>query len=172
MSIEVAASRTLLIGIGNILLSDDGIGVHVIRALDALERAGKIGQAIALRDGGTIGLALLTELDNIGALIAIDAMELGTAPGTVRAFLGPQMDAQLGGKRRTAHEVALADLIMAARLTDCAPERRALVAIQPGTTQWGLSPTQAVVTAIPEACNTVMSLLEDWDHASGKQCNS
>lgn len=171
MSIEVAATRTLLMGIGNILLSDDGIGVHVIRALDALERAGKIGQAIALRDGGTIGLALLTELDAFGAFIAIDAMELGAAPGSVRAFVGRDMDAQLGGKRRSAHEVALADLIMAATLSDCAPARRALVAIQPGSTQWGLSPTEPVLAAIPEACKTVMSLLEDWEHVPGKQCN-
>jgi hydrogenase maturation protease len=169
MSIEAAATRTLLMGIGNILLSDDGVGVHVIRALGALDRAGEIGHLITLRDGGTIGLALLSELDSFDALIAIDAMELGSAPGTVRAFAGPDMDAQLGGRKRTAHEVALADLMMAAALTGCAPERRALVAVQPGSTEWGLAPTQPVLEAIPQACQTVLSLLESWEQARGKQ---
>jgi hydrogenase maturation protease len=169
MSTEAAATGTLLMGIGNVLLSDDGVGVHVIHALDALDRAGEIGHLITLRDGGTIGLALLPELDTFDALIAIDAMELGSAPGTVRAFAGPDMDAQLGGRKRTAHEVALGDLMMAAALTGCAPERRALVAIQPGSTEWGLAPTEPVLAAIPRACQTVLSLLEDWEQALGKQ---
>jgi hydrogenase maturation protease len=165
MPVEVATAWTLLIGMGNILLTDDGVGVHVIRQLDALRQSGDIGHRITLRDGGTIGLALLSEFKEIAALIAIDAMEIGAEPGTVQVFRGADMDAQLCGQKRTAHEVALADLMAAARLTECAPERRALVGIQPGSTQWGLSPTQPVQTAISEACKTVLSLLEDWDDA-------
>jgi len=166
MSVEAPAARALLLGIGNVLLSDDGIGVHVIRALDELERAGRLGASIALRDGGTLGLELMTELEECAALIVIDAMELGSAPGTIRAFEGADMDAQLGGKHRTAHEVALADLIMAAKLTGCAPHRRALVAIQPGSTGWGLQPTEPVRGAIPDACKAVLSLLEEWGHGT------
>lgn len=164
MSVEVAAIRTLLLGLGNVLLSDDGIGIHVIRALDSSERTRRIGPAISVRDGGTLGLNLLTELDGVGTLIVIDAMEFGCIPGTVRTFVGPDMDGQLGGKCRSAHEVALADLMTAAVLTGSAPERRALVAVQPASTDWGLNPTEAVRAAIPDACNIVLSLLEDWDH--------
>ncbi len=162
----VAATHTLVLGLGNILLSDDGVGIHVIKALGGLEDAGKIGHVIALRDGGTIGLALLSEIEEFGSLIVVDAMELGESPGTVRAFQGPDMDRQLCGKKRTAHEVALADLMMAAQLAGFGPARRALVAIQPASTQWGLSPTETVYAAIPEACRTVMTLLDGWDNAS------
>lgn len=164
MSVEVAAIRTLLLGLGNVLLSDDGVGIHVIRALDSSARMRQFDPAVALRDGGTLGLNLLMELDGIGALIVIDAMEFGGAAGTVRAFVGTDMDAQLGGQCRSAHEVALADLMSAALLTGSAPVRRALVAVQPASTDWGLEPTEAVRSAIPEACDTVLSLLEDWDH--------
>jgi hydrogenase maturation protease len=153
----------LLIGIGNILLTDDGVGVHVIRALDAMQRAGRIGVPVTLRDGGTIGLALLSEFDRLSAVILIDAMELGAAPGTVRAFQGAEMDACLGGRKSTAHEVAASDLLAAAQLTGCAPERRALLAIQPGSTDWGLSPTEAVGAAIPKACAMALSLIEEWN---------
>ncbi len=165
MSVEVATAQTLLIGAGNILLADDGVGVHVIRELDALKQAGDIGHPVALRDGGTIGLALLSEFEELGALIVIDAMEMGAEPGTVRVFQGSDMDAQLHGQKRTAHEVALADLMTAARLTGRAPERRALVGIQPASTQWGLSPTEPVRAAITMACKSVLSLLEGWDDA-------
>ncbi len=165
MSVEVATAQTLVLGIGNILLNDDGVGVHVVRQLDALQQAGDIGHAIALRDGGTIGLALLSEFKEASALIVIDAMEIGAEPGTVQVFQGADMDVQLCGQKRTAHEVALADLMTAARLMACVPKRRALIGIQPGSTQWGLLPTEPVRAAITVACNTVLSLLESWDDA-------
>lgn len=162
MQMDVAATRTLVLGLGNTLRSDDGVGVHVLQALGMLET----GQHVTLRDGGTIGLALLSEIEESGALIAIDAMELNAAPGTVRIFIGPEMDAQLGGKKRTAHEVALADLIAAARLSGRLPPRRALVAIQPDSTEWGLSPTESIRRSIPAACSAVLSLVEEWNGRS------
>jgi hydrogenase maturation protease len=163
--VEVATARTLLIGAGNILLTDDGAGVHVVRQLDGLRQSGEVGHAVVLCDGGTLGLSLLLEFKELAALIAIDAMDLGAEPGTVQVFRGADMDAQLCGQKRTAHEVALADLMAAARLTDCAPNRRALVGIQPGSTEWGLSPTKPVQAAISEACRSVLSLLKEWGDA-------
>ncbi len=145
-------------GIGNVLLSDDGIGVHVARALEPLASDGRV----SVRDGGTLGLTLLNEVHEVDALIVIDAMELDDAPGTVRAFEGEHMDAQLTGKRRSVHEVALADLIVAAALTRDTPMQRALVAIQPQSTAWGMTPTAAVGAAIPRACRTVRSMLDRW----------
>jgi hydrogenase maturation protease len=160
MQTGVAAARTLVLGLGNVLLSDDGVGIHVLRALGEAET----GQHVALCDGGTVGLALLSEIEESGALIAIDAMEFDAEPGTVRTFCGPDMDRQLVGKKKTAHEVALADLIDAAQLSGRVPPRRALIAVQPASTEWGLEPTEAVIAAIPEARQAVLSLIEDWDH--------
>ena len=163
MQTDIAATHTLILGLGNILLSDDGVGIHVVRALEAREQKGLIGHVIALRDGGTIGLTLLTEIEEFGELIVIDAMEMGAEPGTVRCFEGAAMDAQLCGKKRTAHEVALADLIMAAQLAGFAPQRRALVAVQPEKTTLGLEPTAAVQAAIQPACAAIENLLTEWN---------
>jgi hydrogenase maturation protease len=159
-------AHTLVLGIGNVLLSDDGVGVHVLRALEAMQEKGQIHSAVALRDGGTIGLTLLSDIQEHGALIVIDATEFGSEPGTVRAFTGEDMDRQVRGQKRTAHEVALGDLLAAAQLTECTPKRRALIAIQPGSTQWGLAPSDSVRAAIPPACTAVRSLLEEWSGAS------
>ncbi len=152
----------LVLGIGNSLLSDDGIGIHVINALDSRREVGNAAHEFQTRDGGTIGLALLSELDRETDLIVVDAMELGAVAGTVRTFLNADMDRQLTGTKRSAHEVALADLIMAAELSGCAPRRRALVAVQPEITTWGLSPTPAVERAVGPACDAVLTLIREW----------
>ncbi len=149
----------LVLGLGNTLLSDDGVGVHIIEALRA-EYADR--DDIDFRDGGTLGLALLPDVENSSALILVDAAEVGAPAGDVRCFIGADMDARLLGKKRTAHEVAAADLLDAAALTGMRPDRRALVAVQPASTEWGLAPTQAVQSAIPLACETVRSLIAEW----------
>ncbi len=160
MRTDAAVTQTLILGIGNSLLTDDGVGVHVIRALASRP---ELTDRIALRDGGTIGLELLAEVEKYASFIAIDAMELGAQPGALRVFQGSDMDRQLRGTKRTAHEVALSDLMSAAHLAGSAPERRALIAIQPGSTGWGLVPTEAVGAAIPKACRAALSLVEDWN---------
>jgi hydrogenase maturation protease len=161
-----ADARTILLGIGNILLSDDGVGVHVANALNREMEANGLRHPLTVRDGGTIGLSLLSEIDPASALIAVDAMEMGAQPGTVRLFRDAAMDRQLAGSKRSAHEVALADLIQAARLSGCAPPRRALVGIQPEVTSWGLEPTPAVAAAIPRAVQCILNLLEEWHDES------
>jgi hydrogenase maturation protease len=98
-------------------------------------------------------------------LIAVDAAELNARPGTIRVFEGGQMDARLSGPKRTVHEVALSDLLSAAGLAGTLPSRRALVAIQPATVEWGTSPSPAVADAIPAACAAVRDLVERWKAA-------
>lgn len=155
--------KLLVLGVGNTLLSDDGVGVHVINALASRHEHTSLGLDLVFRDGGTMGLALLPEIEQARALIIVDATEIGAAPGEVRSFEGADMDSQLKGTKRTAHEVAVADLIAAARLTGRKPGRCALVAVQPGSTDWGLAPTAAVNSAIPRACAAVLSLIEGWE---------
>jgi hydrogenase maturation protease len=151
---------TLVLGIGNTLLSDDGIGVHVALAVEAAAQGADL--PVRVRDGGTIGLALLAEIEPGAALIAVDAMELHAPPGTLRVFQGAAMDAQLRGTKRSAHEVALADLMQAAAFSGIGPARRALVAIQPAVTTWGLTPTPAVAAALPAAVAAILALMKDW----------
>jgi hydrogenase maturation protease len=153
-------NTVLVLGLGNTLLSDDGIGVHVVEAL----RAGEVAASgdVVLRDGGTLGLALLPEIEDVDALIVVDAAAFAGAPGEVRVFEGAAMDAQLAGKRHTVHEVNLVDLMGAAELSGVRPERRALVGIEPQSFTWGLEPTPVVAAAVPHACVAVQGLIAGW----------
>ncbi len=147
----------LVLGIGNVLMSDDGAGVHAARGFDSLEN-----EELRVLDGGTIGLSLLAEVESCGALIVFDAASFGAEPGAVRTFTGEEMDAQLSGKKKTAHEVALFDLLATADLLGCKPERRALIGVEPDRIEWGLEPTAAVASAIPEMRRAARALIESW----------
>jgi len=156
--------KIVVMGVGNTLLQDDGIGVHVTEALrtEGHGAAAWPGLHLEFIDGGTIGLSLLPDIEDAAAVIVVDASELGQSPGTVRIFRNDEIDRQLSGKRRTVHEVALADLFAAAAIRGRSPARRALVAIQPACTEWGLEPTTDLRAAIPHAQQAILDLAHEW----------
>jgi len=156
--------RVLVMGVGNTLLQDDGIGVHVTESLRAEQTDEPLcfDPEFDLIDGGTIGLSLLPDIEDAAAVIVVDASEIGEAPGTLRIFRDREIDQQLSGKRRTVHEVALADLFAAAAIRGRSPGRRALVAIQPASTELGLDLTPDVRAAIPKAREAIVGLARQW----------
>jgi hydrogenase maturation protease len=152
--------RTLVLGIGNTLLGDEGVGVHAVHALEARLGSPKNVQFL---DGGTLSFTLAGPIESTDQLIVIDAAQLNAPPGTVQAFEGEEMDRFLGRQRkRSVHEVGLLDLMTIARLTDALPARRALIAVQPEYVDWADAPTPAVAAAIPRACDIANGLIERW----------
>jgi len=167
MTDEAGTMRVLVMGVGNTLLQDDGIGVHITESLRVGEPL-DFDPEFDLIDGGTIGLSLLPDLEDAAAVIVVDASEIGAAPGTLRIFRDREIDLQLSGKRRTVHEVALADLFAAAAIRGRCPARRALVAIQPASTELGLELTPAVQAAIPQAREAIFALARQWRAEAGR----
>lgn len=151
-------------GVGNTLLQDDGVGVHVAESLRELQQAHPELAApdTAIIDGGTIGLSLLPEIEDADAVIVVDAAEIGSHPGAMRVFRNGELDRCLSGRRRTAHEVALADLFSAAAIHGRSPLERVLIAIQPASTDVGLDMTPEVRAAVPRACATIALLARNW----------
>ncbi|RIA56159.1 hydrogenase maturation protease [Dichotomicrobium thermohalophilum] len=147
----------LILGLGNRLMSDDAAGPLVI---DRLAESGVAGARLC--DGGTIGMALLPDIEASRALIAVDAAHFDSVPGTVRVFEGAEMDRQLGTKKFSAHDVALSDLIGAAAMRGTCPARRALVGVQPVQATLGTEPTPAVAAAIGEMAARVLELAARW----------
>ena len=154
------AHHTLVLGVGNSLLQDEGIGIHVAQALKSRP---DLDPNIRVLDGGTLGLALLPEIEDAEALIVIDASRIDEQPGGMRIFEQSEMDQQLGGQKHSVHELAVSDLLAAAALSGYLPDDRALIAIQPASTDWGLEPTFRVQQAIEPACDAVTSLIERWN---------
>ena len=154
--------KILVLGIGNTLLSDEGIGIHVIQASEA---ALTPSEDISYLDGGTLSFTLAGPIEDTDALIVVDAAQLKSSPGTLRVLEGEDMDHFLMSNRKSSvHEVGLTDLRAIAILAGHWPERRAMIAIQPEKLDWGEAPTEAVAAAIPEACRQIEGLIGKWQH--------
>lgn len=152
-------SGTLVLGVGNTILTDEGVGPWVVEHLRSLNPE---APGITWLDGGTLSFTIATDVENAENLIIVDATELHAEPGTVRVFVDDDMDRMLGGHGRSIHEVGLMDLLNIARLTERYPQRRALVGIQPATIDWGTEPSPAVAAAMPEAARAVAGLIKEW----------
>lgn len=154
--------KTLVLGIGNTLLTDEGIGVHVLQALES-ELADF--SDVTLLDGGTLSFTLAGPIEEADALIVIDAANIKTEPGGWTLLEGEEMDAFLMSNRKASvHEVGLTDLRAIAILAGHWPARRAMLAIQPGVIDWGEYPTPAVAAAIPPVCAAIVEQLRAWHH--------
>lgn len=153
-------ARTLVLGVGNTLLQDDGAGVHAVNQLH--ERAGDLSGTDFL-DAGTLSFTLATVIEDAEKLIIIDAAKMQQAPGTVQVFEGDEMDRFLNRQRRlSVHEVSIVDLLAIARLTGLLPARRALIGIEPLSLDWGDAPTAPVVQAIAHAGAAALDLIKKW----------
>lgn len=150
-----------IVGIGNSLLRDDGVGIH---ALEHFASDNPFDDVTCI-DAGTVGLALMDRLFDLRGLVALDAMRLGKAPGTVTVLEGSDMDRHLRNHHGSVHELGLSDLMDALRLSDGLPAKRALIGIEPGDIDWGTEPTDAVAAAIPAVTSRLHDLLDEWQVA-------
>jgi hydrogenase maturation protease len=150
----------LVLGIGNTLLADEGVGIVAMKALQA-----HLGPAadIDFLDGGTLSFTLAVPIAECTALLVFDAAELGGPPGTVALVEGEAMDRFLGENRKSSvHEVGLIDLMSIARLTDHWPARRALIGVQPLKLDWGETLTPAVSQAVEIMCLRGAEVVARW----------
>ena len=156
--------KTLVLGIGNTLLTDEGVGVHVLHALES-ELADS--SDVSLLDGGTLSFTLAGPIEEADALIVVDAANIKSKPGEWTLLEGEAMDAFLMSNRKaTVHEVGLTDLRAIAILAGHWPEKRAMLAIQPDVIDWGEYPTPAVAAAIPPVCAAIKELIREWQHVA------
>lgn len=149
----------LVLGVGNTLMRDDGIGVRLMEALAAVEPA---LPSVDYVDAGTLSFLLLPMIEQCSALLILDAAHLETAPGDIRCLEGSEMDVFLRTARCSVHEVGVRDLLDVARLTDHLPERRAFVGVQPLEVGWGETLSDPVAGALPAAVTAARNILSGW----------
>jgi hydrogenase maturation protease len=152
-----APAPVLILGIGNELLGDDGVGVVAARRLAVPPMPG-----VEVLDGGTLGLMLMPYLAGRHAVLILDAVsQANRAPGEVVVL--HDNDVRRGhGVRATAHDIGLVDALSAAELAGCAPHRVALVGIVPESIadRWGLSPL--LTASLDTMVTTARTILTDW----------
>jgi hydrogenase maturation protease len=142
----------LVLGIGNVLLRDEGIGVRVVDEIGRLADRGDVAlpPGTELVDGGTRGLALLPAVADARAVLVVDAARLGREPGSVTVVRGDALRAAPDGGP-DARPGGIARLLGVAHAAGELPEAVALIGIEPAEIAVGLDMTAAVRAAVPAA---------------------
>ncbi len=151
-------SRTLVLGIGNILLRDDGVGVWVA---EKLRREFWFPESVTIIEGGTLGLDLLPQLDGVERLLIIDAVRHGRAPGELVRLEGKEVPAVLGQKI-SPHQVGVQDLLAGAQLMGLEFSNLVLWGIEPESLEPGTGFSSSVADALPNLITNVIEELARW----------
>jgi hydrogenase maturation protease len=149
----------LVLGLGNMLLTDDGVGPALLQQLAGTESTWN-GE-VEFLDGGTQGLALLGQLSGRRALIIVDALKKGAAPGTVYRLTLPELREVSPGRASSGHESNAGELLAAAELLDELPDRLFVVGVEPEKVTTGVGLSAAVQEALPAASDQVACLLHE-----------
>jgi hydrogenase maturation protease len=142
----VVGRSVLILGLGNILLQDEGVGVRVV---EQLQRQYRISGAVEVLDGGTAGMSLLEHIRNRDHLIVVDAVKTGQAPGTVITLSGKEVPAFFQS-RVSPHQMGLADMLAALELMGEKPAEVTVIGVEPQNLDIGLELSDLVSTRVDE----------------------
>lgn len=139
-------TKNVVLGIGNILLSDEGVGVRVVEALAV---AGDWPAEVELIDGGTCGMEMLDQLEGLDLLVVVDCVRGGRAPGTPVVLRGEAVP-KFFRTKLSPHQIGLADVLASLELTGRAPRETVIVGIEPESLSLGMELTPVVAARLPE----------------------
>lgn len=161
MLMDGSPVQTLILGVGNLLMSDEGVGVHVIQRLVA---GYQFPEEVQVLDGGTLGMDLLYYLEGTENLLLIDAVQARKEPGTVIRLEGEDVPAFMSIKI-SPHQLGVPDMLAAAKLKgNCYPERIVLWGVQPERIEIGLDLSPKVESRVDTIIENILDQLQAWGH--------
>lgn len=148
----------VVLGVGNILLTDEGLGVHVVEDLKANYT---FTPQISLIDGGTMGMELLTYMRGMKKILLIDAVNGGEAPGTIYEFPHRELE-QYFTDHISVHEVGMQDILRIRAIQENPLEDAIVIGVEPESLDVGFEPSAPVQKALPEVKKRVLRVLREW----------
>ena len=152
--------KTLVLGVGNKLMSDEGIGVH---AIERLASKYKLPEEVQVLDGGTLGLDLLYYLEGIENLLIVDAAETGKEAGTMIRLEDDEVPAFMSIKI-SPHQMGVPDMLAAAKMKDIYPKRLVLWGIQPDVITLSLDLSPALASKVDSLTDKLVDELHRWGY--------
>lgn len=149
------ARRVVILGIGNTILSDEGVGVH---AAVALRERYALPEGVQVIDGGTAGMELLDDLADVDVLLVLDAVKARREAGTVLCLSGAEVPVFFRSKL-SPHQVSICDVLASLEFAGQAPHDLVLVGIEPESLELGLEMTPTVANRVPEMVKTAVAQL-------------
>ncbi len=148
-----------VIGLGNILMRDEGIGVHTINRF--LERY-SVPETVEVVDGGTCGLDLMPVIEGRKKVLIVDAVNFDREPGFIGQLVNDEIPARFSEKA-SLHHLGLMDVLSIVRLADTLPEEICIIGIQPKTIELGLDMTREMWDKVDTLVEKTVSKLREWN---------
>jgi hydrogenase maturation protease len=152
------SNRIALIGIGNVLMQDEGVAIEVI---ESLQQEYRFNPAITIVDGGTTGMDLLPYFEEHDKILIVDAVEFGKEPGFIGSIENDDILRTLNDKL-SLHHLGLSDVLMTMRIHDITPEHIFLLGIQPQSLAVEIGLTETIASRLPRLKEVVLFQLEKW----------
>lgn len=158
-----APATYVVLGLGNTLHSDDGIGPQ---AIEKLRSDARVPADVALIEGGTLGLELLTYIWGCSYLLVLDAVDAGQPPGTLIRMTNQEVQTLPG--KGNAHQLGVADLLVALRVLTSRTPEVVLLGVQPASTDWGTELSPAVAAVLPALADAAVAELGRRPHTQAE----
>jgi hydrogenase maturation protease len=152
------AQQMAVLGLGNLLCEDDGIGIHVLRAL---EQAASTRFAVDWIDGGVLGMGLLPLVESCSHLLVLDAIDSGAPAGTLIELHADEVRLY-GAQKLSEHQVTFNEVLAVAGLRRTLPQSLVILGIQPMSMSLGIGLTAVVSQTVPRVVERALLVLDEW----------
>lgn len=147
----------LILGVGNILLGDEGVGIRVV---EKIKNEYHLPDNVEVMDGGTLGLKLIPYLEGREALFIIDAIDRGGRPGEIFRIEAEEIDDVYNSHKLSTHQIGLREVLALSRLQRILPKRVCLFGIQPQSVEVGLELSDPVSSRLDELIEMLLAEVE------------
>ncbi len=149
------SKKTIVLGVGNLLLKDEGIGIHVVQELQKRQ----LPNDVEVVDGATSGMNLLALFPEASRLIIVDCVKGGEEPGTIYKFTPNEVKRRAWRLMTSLHDVNLADVFQLAEQMGEMPEDVVIIGVEPKELDYGVELSPEVKEKLPQVIEEVLKEL-------------
>jgi len=149
-------ARILVIGVGNLLLKDEGLGIHVVRELQKKE----FPPGVEAIEGGLTGISLIDFFQGSRKVVLIDAADMNLAPGTVVRFTPEEIRSPSRNPKFSAHDLGLLEVLELAKALGQCPPEVVIIGVQPKEISWGTDLTPELRASLPRVLKAVLKEID------------
>ncbi len=157
-----------ILGIGNLLVSDEGFGVHAVRYL---EEHYQFPDNVIIIDGGTAGIYMSPFLEECDPVIVIDVVDIDAEPGSMHYYSNEDVKAGKISTRMSPHQLGLLEVLEICKLRDAAPESVEFYCVVPKTLETSTELSDVVAPRIKDICDIVLKRLGEMGVEVSKRTN-
>lgn len=157
------SNKIVIIGIGNLVMGDDGIGIHVVEALSKED----LPPQVSVFDCATRAFDVLEHMDGAVKAVIVDAYKKNSAPGTIYRFcFDPAGDIMEESFNLSLHDINFADALRAGRGIYRLPPEIVIIGVEPGLLDWGIGLSEGVKCALPRIIEAVKAEVPGWENTN------